>query len=99
MSDRPAVRVVEALFAAQWAMTEEYLRTMLAIAERNHEITPEALEAMRARRVADAENGLGVRDGIGVIPVVVGMFGLGEILLDAEKPAMQLKQTHKLSGM
>lgn len=74
MSNAPAVRVIEAIFAAHWAMTEDYLRTMLEIAARNHEISPEALEAMRGRRVAEAENGLTLRDGVGIIPVRGPMF-------------------------
>lgn len=74
MSEKPAIRVIEALFATQWAMTEDYLRSMLAIADRAHEITPKALEAMRSKRVADAAESLSVRDGVGIISVRGPMF-------------------------
>lgn len=74
MSDRPALHVIEALFTTQWAMQEDYLRTMLAIAGRSHDISPEALEAMRARRVADAAESLATRDGVAIISIRGPLF-------------------------
>lgn len=67
MTTRPAIRVIEAVHATQWAMTEAYVQTMLAIAEREHEVTVEALEAYRVKNAADAAGRYGVRNGVGVI--------------------------------
>lgn len=70
----PAVTVVEAICAAQWAMSEEYLRTMVEIASREHEVTIEALEAYRSRRITDAAGHFAARGSVAVITAQGPMF-------------------------
>lgn len=49
------MRAFEAAISAPWAMLPERLEELLAIASREHEPTPEALEAYRAADLARAE--------------------------------------------
>lgn len=60
MADEPEIippsrnavpRVVEAITTVPWAITEEALNTIVAIALRENEVSPEALEAYRGRNV------------------------------------------------
>lgn len=51
----PVPRVVEAIATVPWAITEEALDTIVAIALRENEISDEALEAYRGRAVAGHE--------------------------------------------
>lgn len=66
-------RVVEALATVPWAITDEALATIVAIAGRENEISPEALEAMRARRVANSES-LQMRGNVAILRVSGPMF-------------------------
>lgn len=73
MSDRPAIRLVEAIRATPWAMTEEWCRQLEEIASREHDVSPEALEAYRARRVAGTDN-LTERNGVAIVSARGPMF-------------------------
>lgn len=66
-------RVLEALATVPWAITDEALETIKAIASRENEVSIEALEAYRARRVAGTD-GLQERGGVGIIRVQGPMF-------------------------
>ena len=64
----------DAAFAADWAIDQdERLQGILQIAAREHEETPEALEAYRAARLTDAERA-GVRDGVAILYVDGPLF-------------------------
>lgn len=69
----PVRHVVEAVATVPWAITDEALATIVAIAQRENEVTPEALESMRARRVANTD-ALEQRDGVGIIKVSGPIF-------------------------
>jgi signal peptide peptidase SppA len=60
------MRALEAALNVVWAMEERSLETLLEIAAREHDVTPEALEAYRAKSLAQAEQAT-VRDGVAII--------------------------------
>lgn len=66
-------RVLEAARSAPWLMMPERVEELLSIAARENEVTPETLEAYRARSVSSAER-LTRRDETAVIPVVGPLF-------------------------
>jgi len=68
MTTKPARKITAALTSMPWAMTEDALRLMLAIAERTQH-DPAAVEARKAERL-DQTATAGVRDGVAVIPVI-----------------------------
>ena len=49
------MRVIDAAIGAAWAMEEAALVTLFEIAHREHQITPQALEAFRADKLTNAE--------------------------------------------
>lgn len=67
------MRALEAALNVVWAMEEGALQTLLAIAAREHETTPEALEAYRAKSLANAERAR-VRNGVAIIDVIGATF-------------------------
>lgn len=67
------MRALEAALNAVWAMEEGALETLLTIAAREHEVTPEALEAYRAKSLANAER-LSVRKGVAILDVRGPLF-------------------------
>lgn len=74
MSDRPAVRVWEALTATSWAMLPERLPIMFEVAAREFdefESDDERIRAVEARlgRSLDNAHAATVRDGVAVIPI------------------------------
>lgn len=73
MSDKPAFRALDAIVSTPWAMTEDGIQLLCEIASRTHEISPEAIEAMKARRVAGGDS-LAIRDGVGIISARGPMF-------------------------
>ncbi len=66
-------RVIDAAIGAAWAMEEGALVTLLGIASREHQITPEALAAYKASPLDGAERA-GVRDGVAVLDVTGPLF-------------------------
>ncbi|MCB8835946.1 S49 family peptidase [Aurantimonas sp. VKM B-3413] len=67
------MRVLEAARSAPWAMLPERVAELIEIAGRENEVTPEALEAYRARSVPSAEK-LGLRGNVAVLPVIGPLF-------------------------
>jgi hypothetical protein len=66
------MRALEAALNAVWAMEPTALETLLTIAAREHDMpTPEALEAYRAKTLANAEQAT-VRDGVAIIAASTG---------------------------
>jgi ClpP class serine protease len=59
-------RALEAAETAIWAMEPAALETLLTIAAREHDVTPEALEAYQAKALDRAEQAT-VRDGVAII--------------------------------
>lgn len=66
-------RALESAENAIWAMEETALARLLSIAAREHDITPEALEAYEAKRLAGTEKAE-VRDGVAIINVTGDLF-------------------------
>lgn len=64
---------LEAALNAHWAMEPAALERLLAIAARENEVTPEALEAYRAKALEGAEQAV-VRDGVAIITAKGPMF-------------------------
>lgn len=67
------MRALDAALAAEWAMDELWIRQVLEIAAREHEPTPQLLEAYRGRAVAEAER-LTIRGNVGIVTVRGPMF-------------------------
>lgn len=64
---------IDAALNAVWAMEESALENLLMIASRQNEVTPEALEAYRAKSLAGAER-LQVRDKVAILNATGPMF-------------------------
>lgn len=60
------VSAIDAALNAIWAMEPSALETLLRIAAREHEVSPEALEAYRAKTLDKAEQAT-VRDGVAIL--------------------------------
>ncbi|MEK9754324.1 MAG: S49 family peptidase, partial [Rhodospirillaceae bacterium] len=68
------MRAYEAALTAPWAMTEEWIETVLSIAHRDHAAPARyALEAYRARHVQGSDR-LQLRDRVGILNVRGPMF-------------------------
>lgn len=67
------MRALDAALNVIWAMEEGSLQTLLAIAGREHETTPEAVEAYRAKTMAGTDRAR-VRDGVAIIDVIGATF-------------------------
>lgn len=70
---RPAGAALRALSESAWAITPDALRTMVGIADRTLQATPEAIERFRAERHDDAPT-LQLFDGIAIVRIVGPMF-------------------------
>ena len=65
---------LDAALSAMWAMEEQALNQILTIAAReNVDVTPEALEAYRAKNLAGAERAQ-VRDGVAILGITGPLF-------------------------
>jgi signal peptide peptidase SppA len=67
------MNILSAALAQEWAMPEDHVRNLLAIAARENEISDTALESYRADR-QDEETGLSIRGDVGVINVAGPLF-------------------------
>jgi ClpP class serine protease len=67
------VSALNAALSAVWAMEEQALEVLLAIAAREHDVTPEALEAYAAKSLANSQRGR-VRDGVAVLDANGALF-------------------------
>lgn len=63
------MRALDAALSAVWAMEERALETLLDVLARDNDITPEALEAYRAKSLAAADQA-GVRNGVAVLNAI-----------------------------
>jgi capsid assembly protease len=75
---RPARRALAAALNEAWAITAEGLETVLAIAAREHEVTPEALEAYKAQFMQLSEN-MGRRGNVAILNVRGPLFRYANI--------------------
>lgn len=67
------LNILDVALNAAWAMEEAPLRGLLEIAAREHEVTPEALEAYRAKSLEAAERAT-FRDGVAILDVRGPLF-------------------------
>lgn len=67
------MNALDSALSAPWAMLEERVTELLAIAGREHEWTPEALEAYRAKTASNGER-LKIRDDIAILDVSGPLF-------------------------
>ena len=65
--------IFDAAITANWAMDEAALQAVIEIASREHQITPEALEAYRAGELDRAERAT-FRDGVAILNVDCPLF-------------------------
>jgi ClpP class serine protease len=72
-------RALEAAENVVWAMEESALQTLLSIAARDHEVTPEALEAYRAKAIGGTDQAQ-IRDGVAIISANGPMFKRANLL-------------------
>jgi ClpP class serine protease len=63
----------DAALNAVWAMEERSLEMLLEIAAREHDVTPEALEAYTAKSVANAQRARS-RDGVAILDAIGPLF-------------------------
>jgi capsid assembly protease len=70
---RPAGAALRALAESAWAITPEALRTMVGVASRTLQASPEAIERFRTERHEDAPV-LQLFDGIAVVRITGSMF-------------------------
>jgi signal peptide peptidase SppA len=73
------ISALEAALSATWAMEEHALERLLAIADRSIEVTPEALEAYRAKTLEAADKAR-VRDGVAIIEANGPLFKRANML-------------------
>lgn len=64
---------LDAALNAVWAMEEQALETLLRIASRQNDVTPEALDAYASKSLANAEQAR-VRDGVAVLDAIGPLF-------------------------
>lgn len=69
----PTMRALDAAANAIWAMEPAALENLMTIAAREHDVSPEALEAYRAKTLAQAEQAT-VRNGIAIFSANGPMF-------------------------
>ena len=77
---QPARRVLEAIMSEKWAISEQGLNQIVAIAERSHD--PEAFRAVLAERgepLRDTER-TQVRDGVAILPIIGPIFRYANLL-------------------
>lgn len=75
------LRVFDAAMAAAWAMDEAALRGLLEIAAREHDVTPQALEAYRAKSLAGAERAK-ERGGVAILSVAGPLFKRANLMTE-----------------
>ncbi|WP_311276162.1 S49 family peptidase [Methylobacterium sp. WCS2018Hpa-22] len=75
------VRIIDAAIGASWAMEEPALATLLEIAAREHEVTPQALEAMRSETLEKSERAK-VRDGVAIVYAEGAMFKRANLMTE-----------------
>lgn len=73
------ITALDAALSATWAMEEHALERLLAIADRSIDVTPEALEAYRAKTLDSAERAR-VRDGVAIIEANGPLFKRANLL-------------------
>jgi HK97 family phage major capsid protein len=78
MSRRPARHVLDYVLRTPWAIPEDTLRLMIAIASREQDVDLEALEAELGKPLENAHT-VTVRDGVATIPVVGPMFRYADL--------------------
>lgn len=67
------MRALDAALNATWAMDEKALETLLDIAARQNDATPEAIEAYRAKSLANTDRARS-RDGVAILDVIGATF-------------------------
>lgn len=72
---------LDAALASAWAMDEEPLARLIEIASRQHNPTPQALEAYRAQALARAERAT-VRDGVAIITAEGPLFKRANLMTE-----------------
>jgi signal peptide peptidase SppA len=78
---RKPLRVIDAAISASWAMEEAALQGLLEIASREHEVSHEALEAYRAKELANAERATS-REGVAILAVEGPLFKKANLMTD-----------------
>lgn len=67
------MKIFDAAVSAEWAIEESALQKVLEIAARENAVTPEALEAYRAKTLEKADRAK-VRDGVAILDVAGPLF-------------------------
>jgi len=75
------MRILDAAISAEWAIEESALDVMLKIAAREHEVTPQALEAYRAKALEKAERAT-IRDGVAILNVEGPLFKKANLMTE-----------------
>lgn len=75
------MNILDAALGASWAMEQWAIDNLLAIAAREHEVTPQALEAYRAKALERAERAT-VRDGVAILNVEGPLFKKANLMTE-----------------
>jgi len=75
------MRILDAALTAEWAIEESALDVMLKIASRENDISPQALEAYRAKALEKAERA-SVRDGVAILNVEGPLFKKANLMTE-----------------
>ena len=75
------MKILDAALTAHWAIEEHALDLVLKIASREHEVTPEALEAYRAKALERAERAT-TRDGVAILNVEGPPFKKANLMVE-----------------
>ena len=75
------MRILDAALSSEWAIEESALDRMLKIAAREHEVSPQALEAYRAKALERAERAT-VRDGVAILNVEGPLFKKANLMVE-----------------
>lgn len=76
-----AVRIIDAAISASWAMEETALQGLVEIAQREHAVEPQALEAYRSKALANADRAT-VRDGVAILNVEGPLFKRANLMTE-----------------
>ncbi len=77
-SKHPPERVMRAICATNWAMLQDDLQVILDIASREHELDPQAVSMLMGKPLDNTE-GVTIRNGVGIIPVIGPIFRYGSV--------------------
>jgi signal peptide peptidase SppA len=75
------MQILDAALSSEWAIEESALDLILKIAAREHDVSPQALEAYRAKAMERAERAA-IRDGVAILNVEGPLFKKANLMVE-----------------